>query len=91
MMIYSEQQSSSGGTQMITAMSESGSDGDRVMPGRKGRPAMSSDQKKRQKSFYVSPDNIEFLTEIDPNLSAALEALIEEKKSQLRKKKKTSK
>lgn len=65
---------------MITAMmSESG---EQRRPGRPGRPAMSSDEKKKQKSIYLSPDAIQFLSKINPNLSAAIEKLVEEKKHQ---------
>lgn len=64
---------------MITAMMMSESA--ERKPGRSGRPALSPEDKKKQKSVYLSSDDISFLLTINGNLSAAIEKLVEERKN----------
>lgn len=43
---------------------------------RRGRPAKSAEEKKRQVSVYLSKETIEHLTEISANTSTAIEQLV---------------
>lgn len=64
---------------MIAMMSENGGNLPRpVNPG--GRPAKNPEDRKTQKSVYLSPGLIEYLKTIDSNLSAAIEKLAEDQK-----------
>lgn len=69
---------------MITAMMNESAD---RKPGRSGRPALSPEEKKKQKSVYLSSDDLTFLLTINDNLSAAIEKLVEEGKKKRRNKK----